>query len=267
MIPRLCVVALLLAEPALAEDQVVLVQSTTSTQNSGLYDAILPLAEAALALDIRVVAVGTGQALQNAQRCDGDLLITHAAEAERAFVAAGYGTVRHDLMFNDFVLIGPGDDPAGTRGAESIGEAFGAIAGAQEPFASRGDDSGTHQAERALWNGIADVDAASGGWYRETGAGMGATLNIAVGMKAYVLSDRATWLAFENPSDHEILYMGDAALLNQYGIVQVDPDHCPNTNTDASQRLTEWLISDAGQAAIAAFEINGAQVFFPNANP
>lgn len=254
------------AAEAFAQDRVVLVQSTTSTQNSGLYDAILPLAEAALDLDIRVVAVGSGQALQNAARCDGDLLISHARAAEEAFVAQGFGVARHDLMFNDFVVVGPETDPAGISSAADVSAAFAAIASTQVPFVSRGDDSGTHQSETALWSEIADVSAASGRWYRETGAGMGATLNIAVGMDAYTFTDRATWLAFQNRRSHRILFDGDARLHNLYGVIAVNPAHCPNVNADGAAALAGWLLSAEGQAAIAAFEIGGQQVFFPNAS-
>ncbi len=267
MIRALVLVALFVAAPGQADDQVVLIQSTTSTQNSGLYAALLPRAEAALGLNIRVVAVGTGQALQNAARCDGDLLITHARDAELAFVAEGYGIARHDLMYNDFVLVGPGDDPAGAGGADGVTAALTAISRAEAPFASRGDDSGTHRAERALWSGVADVAASSGGWYRETGSGMGTTLNIAVGMRAYTITDRATWLAFENRGAHRILAEGDPSLFNQYGVIVVNPAHCPTVNADGATALADWLRAPAGQDAIAAFTIDGAQVFFPNATP
>ena len=253
-----------LATPALAQDPVVLVQSTTSTQNSGLYAYLLPIASEALGLDIRVVAVGTGQALGNAGRCDGDMLIVHARSAEEAFVAAGLGTERYDLMYNDFVLVGPEGDPAGVAGAARATEALARIARARAPFASRGDDSGTHQKELSLWQGIADVAAASGSWYRETGSGMGATLNVAVGMRAYTLTDRATWLAFENRGDLVILNQGDAALFNQYGVIPVDPERCPNVNADGAAAFTDWLLND-GQAVIAGFNANGQQLFFPNA--
>ncbi|QBY00770.1 sulfate transporter [Rhodophyticola sp. CCM32] len=257
-------VSALLAGPALAED-ILLVQSSTSTQNSGLYDHILPLAEAALDLDIRVVAVGTGQALNNAERCDGDMLIVHARDAEEAFVEAGFGTGRHDLMYNDFIIIGPSDNPAGLRRADDIAGALGRIATAGAPFASRGDDSGTHRKETSLWEGVADVAAASGSWYREAGAGMGATLNLAIGMGAYTMSDRATWLAFENKADHEILFEGDPDLFNQYGVIPVSPDHCETVNADGAAAFTNWLISAPGQAAIAGFMVDGQQLFFPNA--
>lgn len=253
--------------PAVAQgrDDILLVQSTTSTQNSGLYGYILPIAEAALGLDIRVVAVGTGQALQNARRCDGDMLITHARAAEEAFVADGFGTRREDLMYNDFVIVGPVADPAGVAGTPDVAAALGAIAAAEAPFASRGDDSGTHRKEMSLWDGIADVAAASGTWYRETGSGMGATLNLAVGMGAYTLTDRATWLAFENRADHAVLSQGDPRLFNQYGVIPVSPEHCPNVNVAAANAFTDWLISPDGQAAIAAYRLDGQQLFFPNA--
>lgn len=255
---------LLIATPALAENDVVLVQSTTSTQNSGLYAYLLPIASQALGLDIRVVAVGTGQALGNAERCDGDMLIVHARAAEEAFVEAGFGTARHDLMYNDFVLVGPASDPAGIAGAAGATAALARIAAARAPFVSRGDDSGTHQRELALWSDVADVAAASGSWYRETGSGMGATLNVAVGMGAYTLTDRATWLAFENRGDLVILAQGDPALFNQYGVIPVDPARCPNVNAAGARAFTDWLLSD-GQAVIAAYRRNGRQLFFPNA--
>ena len=260
---RFAVLALF-ATPAFADDPIVLVQSTTSTQNSGLYAYILPIATEALGLDIRVVAVGTGQALGNAERCDGDMLIVHARAAEEEFVSAGFGLARYDLMYNDFVLVGPATDPANVAEATGIADALARIAIAEVPFASRGDDSGTHKKELSLWDGIADVAAASGDWYRETGSGMGATLNLAVGMGAYTLTDRATWLAFENRGSHVILNEGDAALFNQYGVVPVNPAHCPNANAIGAQAFTEWLLGD-GQAVIAAFEVDGQQLFFPNA--
>ncbi len=254
-----------LSPPVLADTPVVLVQSTTSTQNSGLYAHLLPIASDALGLDIRVVAVGTGQALRNAERCDGDMLIVHARTAEEEFVAAGFGVARYNLMYNDFVLIGPANDPAEVATTTSIEEALVRIAMTGAPFASRGDDSGTHQKELGLWDGIADVAAASGGWYRETGSGMGATLNIAVGMGAYSLTDRATWLSFENQGSHVILSEGDAALFNQYGVIPVDPTHCPNVNADGAAAFTQWLLTD-GQDVIAGFTRDGEQLFFPNAD-
>ncbi len=256
----LCLAALAL--PVRASDGFIVVQSTTSTQNSGLYDAILPRYGG----EVRVVAVGTGQAIRNARNCDGDVLLVHAREAEEAFVAEGYGVARHDLMYNDFVLVGPANDPAGVAGAADIDAALSAIAAARAPFASRGDDSGTHKKERALWAGAGiDPDEDSGTWYRETGSGMGATLNIATGMGAYALTDRATWIAYRNKGDHRILAEGDAALFNQYGVVAVNPARCPAVRVDGARAFVGWLLSSEGQAAIADHRLDGQQLFFPNA--
>ena len=257
--------AALVATPAAASDFII-VQSTTSTANSGLYDAILPEYAKVSDTEIRVVAVGTGQALRNARNCDGDVLLVHAKTAEQAFVSEGYGLSRLDVMYNDFVLVGPAEDPADVGAAPDIASALTAIATARAPFASRGDDSGTHKKERALW-ATADTDPtdASGGWYRETGSGMGATLNIATGMGAYTLTDRATWIAFANKGDTRILFEGDAALFNQYGVILVNPERCPSVKVDAAQSFIDWIISPAGQSAIAAHTRDGQQLFFPNA--
>ena len=254
------------AAAAAADDDSILLQSTTSTANSGLYDAILPAFTDASGITVNVVAVGTGQAIKNAENGDGDVLLVHAKEAEEAFVAAGYGVERLDVMYNDFVLVGPADDPAGVDGEADAAAAFGRIAAAESPFASRGDDSGTHVAERALWDAAGvDVDAASGGWYRETGSGMGATLNAAIGMDAYALTDRGTWIAFGNKGDHEILVEGDEALFNQYGVILVDPERHPNVNAAGGQAFVDWITGPDGQAAIAAYTLDGEQLFFPNA--
>ncbi|MXU66459.1 extracellular solute-binding protein [Oceanomicrobium pacificus] len=254
--------------PALAGERHILLQSTTSTQNSGLLDAILPAFEAATGIEVRVVAVGTGQAIRNAERGDGDVLLVHARAAEEAFVAAGWGVARHDVMFNDFVLVGPQDDPAGIAGGADAVAALAAIAAADAPFASRGDRSGTHLAELALWadTGV-DVAAASGGWYRETGSGMGATLNTGVGLDAYVLTDRATWAAFGNKGGHTILVEGDPRLHNPYGVILVNPARHPHVDAEAGQAFIDWLTGPEGQAAIADFRVDGAQVFFPSAGP
>ena len=254
---------LLLASPAIADP--IVLQSTTSTQNSGLYDAILPVFTAQTGIEVRVVAVGTGQALKNAQNCDGDLLIVHARKAEDEFVAAGFGTDRADLMYNDFVIVGPPSDPAGIRASESAQEALVAISQNEARFMSRGDDSGTHKAEQRLWapTGVAPQDF-SGTWYLETGAGMGATLNTARGLNAYTLTDRATWLRFSNKGDFEILFEGDPAMFNQYGVVQIAPNHCPNANLDDAATLRNWLLSD-GQGVIADYKVQSQQLFFPNA--
>ncbi|MEL7348233.1 MAG: substrate-binding domain-containing protein [Pseudomonadota bacterium] len=246
----------------------LLIQSTTSTQNSGLYDAILPVFTAATGVEVRVVAVGTGQAIKNARNCDGDVLLVHAKSAEETFVAEGYGVARYDVMYNDFVVVGPAADPAGIAGQEDVAEALAAIAAAAVPFASRGDDSGTHKKERALWvEAGVDAAAASGTWYRETGSGMGATLNIATAMGAYALTDRATWLAFGNKGDHRVVVEGDARLFNQYGVIAVDPARCANVNALGADTFIDWLLSPAGQGAIAAYRRGGEQLFFPNAAP
>nr|WP_244867493.1 substrate-binding domain-containing protein [Vannielia litorea] len=255
----------MLALPAHAQSHIT-VQSTTSTQNSGLYDHLLPIFEEASGIDVRVVAVGTGQALKNAGNCDGDMLITHARAAEEAFVAEGKGLARHPLMYNDFVLVGPADDPAGTRG-DDITAALAAIAAAKAPFASRADDSGTNKAEMRLWaESSADPAAGSGAWYLETGSGMGATLNLGTAQGAYVLTDRATWMTFANKGDHEILVEGDPKLFNQYGVIVVSPAACPTARVEEAERFTKWLLGPEGQDAIAAFAPNGQQLFFPNAS-
>ena len=210
---------------ALADDAAIIVQSTTSTQNSGLYDYLLPKIKAATGVTVHVVAVGTGQAIKNAMNCDGDVLLVHAKEAEEEFVAAGYGVTRHDLMFNQFVIVGPSGDPADITDEALAKDALKKVSDAKALFASRGDDSGTHKREMALWkaSGI-DPEPASGSWYRETGSGMGSTLNIAVGMNAYTLSDEATWISFQNKRDFKVLVSGDDMLFNQYGIIPVNPE-------------------------------------------
>lgn len=251
-----------LASPAGAQE-ILLVQSTTSTEASGFYDHILPLAEAALNLDIRVVAVGTGQALDNARRCDGDMTITHAPAAEAEFVAAGYGLTPHPIMVNDFVVVGPLEDPAGVGTAATAQAAFARIAQAGAPFVSRGDDSGTHRREREIWPGGVPRDA----WYLETGSGMGATLQIAANLEAYTLVDRATYATFTGAGTLAILFEGTADLRNPYAAIVVDPAHCPRTATAAATAFVEWLISDAGQSAIAAFRPTGAPLFLPDARP
>jgi len=258
-------VCLGLAAPVAAEE-FILVQSTTSTQNSGLFDHLLPMFEAETGIEVRVVAVGTGQAIRNAANGDGDVLFVHAKPAEEAFVSEGHGVARHDVMYNDFVIVGPDDDPAGVAGQQDVVGALSQIAAALAPFASRGDDSGTHKAELRLWSETSvDVAAASGGWYRETGSGMGATLNTGVAMGAYVMTDRATWIAFGNKGDHTVLVEGDPRLFNQYGIILVNPERHPGVHAEAGQRFIDWVLSEAGQTAIAAFEVDGQQLFFPNA--
>jgi len=252
--------------PAAAEDSII-VQSTTSTQNSGLYDHILPMFEEETGIQVNVVAVGTGQALENGRRGDGDVLLVHAKPAEEKFVAKGYGVERYDVMYNDFVIVGPADDPAGVKGMDDAPAALAQIAQDEAVFASRGDDSGTHKKEMSLWD-IAGVNPteASGTWYRETGSGMGATLNTGTGMDAYVMTDRATWISFGNKGDHEILVEGDPSLFNQYGIIMVNPEKHPNVNVEAAQTFIDWILSEEGQSAIASFEVQGQQLFTPNAD-
>lgn len=258
--------AIVTAGTLMAAEQSIVVQSTTSTANSGLYDYLLPIFEKRTGIEVNVVAVGTGQAIRHARNCDGDLLLVHARSAEEQFVADGYGTERTDLMYNDFVIVGPDADPAGIRGMSDAKAALKKIARKGELFASRGDDSGTHKKEMSLWQDIrVDPTAASGTWYRETGSGMGATLNAAVGMGAYVLSDRATWISFGNKQDFRILVEGDHELFNQYGVIPVSPKKCPSVNAAGARAFADWLISDAGQDAIAAFRVDDQQLFFPNA--
>ena len=257
---------LLLSGTGQAEERFIILQSTTSTQNSGLFDAILPCFRARTGIEVRVVAVGTGQALKNARNGDGDVLLVHAKPEEEAFVAAGWGVKRYDVMSNDFVIIGPADDPAGIAGLRQAGAALGKIAQTQAAFVSRGDESGTHKKERALWR-VAGVDplAASGTWYREAGAGMGATLNTAVGMRAYTLTDRGTWLSFRNKADSTLLVEGDPQLFNQYGMILVNPARHPHVKADLGQQFIDWLVGPEGQSLIAGYTIVGQPLFFPNA--
>ena len=248
-------------------DKFIILQSTTSTQNSGLLDHLIPQFKAVSGIDVHVVAVGTGQALRNARNGDGDVLLVHAKRAEERFVADGFGVMRFDLMYNDFVIVGPPSDPAAIRRIESAAEVLAKIAAKHAIFVSRGDDSGTHKKELALWQetGI-DLATASGTWYLETGSGMGATLNIAVGMDGYTMTDRATWLSFKNKAAFEVLAEGDPQLFNQYGVMLVNPDKHPNVRAAAGQALIDWLIGADGQRAIAGFHIDGQQLFFPNAS-
>ncbi|WP_306132293.1 substrate-binding domain-containing protein [Roseivivax marinus] len=256
------------ASGALAQEDngSILVQSTTSTANSGLYDYLLPLFEDETGITVNVVAVGTGQAIENARNCDGDVLLVHAKPAEEEFVEDGFGTERTDLMYNDFVIVGPEADPAGLDGMAVVEDALALLAERSATFASRGDDSGTHKKELSLWSeaGI-DPAAGSGDWYRETGSGMGATLNAAIGMGAYTMTDRATWISFENKQDYEIFVEGDDALFNQYGVIPVSPEACPSVNAEGAQTFADWLLSDEGQTAIGDFVVDGQQLFFPNA--
>ena len=258
--------AFALIGPAAALDQFIVVQSTTSTRNSGLYDHILPMFTEKTGIEVRVVAVGTGQAIRNAANGDGDVLFVHAKPTEEKFVADGHGVARFDVMHNDFVIVGPPSNPAGVAGMTDAVAALTKLAEAEAPFASRGDDSGTNKAELRLWKeaGI-DVEAASGGWYRETGSGMGATLNTGTGMGAYVMTDRATWIAFGNKGDYRIAVEGDPRLFNQYGIILVNPDKHPNVKAELARQFVDWVLSGEGQTAIASYKVDGRQLFFPNA--
>lgn len=252
--------------PASAEDPFIIVQSTTSTQNSGLLDYILPMFKKKTGIDVRVVAVGTGQAIKNAANGDGDVLLVHAKAAEEKFVAEGGGVKRFDVMYNDFVIVGPGNDPAKVAGSKDAAVSLKAISAAKAPFASRGDDSGTHKAELKLWKDAGvDVKAASGDWYRSTGSGMGATLNTAAGMGAYALTDRATWISFKNKGDMKILVEGDPKLFNQYGVMLISRAKHAHVKDADGQSFVDWLVSAEGQKAIADYKISGQQLFFPNA--
>ena len=256
----------LTAGAAPAADPAIILQSTTSTASSGLYDAILPKFTEKTGIRVHVVAVGTGQALRNARNGDGDVVLVHARADEKQFVAEGYGVERFDVMHNDFIVVGPAADPAGIGGMTDAAAALAKIAAAEAPFASRGDDSGTHRKEVTLWKkaGV-DIAGASGTWYRETGSGMGATLNIAVGMSAYALTDRGTWIGFGNKGEHAVVVEGDADLFNQYGVILVSPRKHPRVKAAEGQAFIDWILSGEGQGAIAAYRLDGQQLFFPNA--
>ena len=257
---------LLLGSPKTSfSKEFITLQSTTSTQNSGLYNYILPIFSDKYNIDVRVVAVGTGQAIKNAQNCDGDVLIVHSQTSEENFVESGYGLYRQNLMYNDFIIIGPYNDPAEINSSQNAFEVFKKIYNAKSVFSSRGDESGTHKAEIKIWNEInLETNKFNGNWYRELGLGMGATLNVAVQMDAYALSDRATWLAFNNKRDHKILFEGDKSLFNQYGIIPVNPKKCPTVKFNLSEKFIYWMLSKEGQNKIASFKVNGHQLFFPN---
>lgn len=252
------------ALPAAAQTSIV-VASTTSTEQSGLFAHLLPAFKAATGIGVRIVALGTGQALDVGRRGDADVVFVHDQAAEERFVADGFGVERIPVMYNDFVVVGPGDDPAKAAGGDAL-EALRRIAAAKAPFVSRGDKSGTHAAELRYWQQAGlDLAAIRGDWYREIGQGMGPALNVGAAANAYVLSDRATWLAFRNRGQLRILVEGDVRLFNQYGVILVDPKRHPHVKAAAGQRFIDWLISPAGQAAIASHRIGGEQLFFPNA--
>ena len=257
--------AFVCAESALAQ-RFITVASTTSTEQSGLFEHILPLFERKTGIEVRVVALGTGQALDLARRGDADVVFVHAKSAEEQFLREGHGVARFPVMYNDFVIIGPKTDPAGIAGGADTLAAFRRIKNTSAPFVSRGDRSGTHIAEVDLWT-MAGIDIANekGSWYRETGQGMGPALNTASSMNAYILSDRATWLAFKNRGELAILVEGDTRLMNQYGVMLVNPERHAHVKSAEGQAFIDWLVSPEGQAAIAGYKIGGEQLFFPNA--
>jgi tungstate transport system substrate-binding protein len=252
------------ASPA-AGDCSIVVASTTSTQDSGLFAHLLPIFKDRTGIEVKVIAQGTGQALDTARRGDADVVFVHAKAQEEKFLAEGFGVRRFDVMYNDFVLVGPSSDPAGVKGKD-IETALKTIKANALPFISRGDRSGTHSAELALWQqaGI-DIAVAKGPWYRAIGQGMGAALNTAAAMNGYVLSDRASWISFKNRNDLQIVVEGDKRLFNQYGVMLVNPEKHPTVNAELGRTFVDWLISAEGQAAIADYKVEGEQLFFPNA--
>ena len=266
----LSIIAFLLAaasvSAAWAADRFITVASTTSTEQSGLFKHLLPVFEKKTGIRVRVVAQGTGQALDMGKRGDADVVFVHDKVAEEKFVADGFGVKRFEVMYNDFVLVGPKNDPAKVTGGRDIVAAFKKIQSAQAPFASRGDKSGTHAAELRLWKAAGvDPAAGKGSWYRETGSGMGPTLNTASSMNAYAFTDRGTWLSFKNRGDLTIVVEGDQRLFNQYGVMLVNPAKHPHVKKDLGQAFVDWVISPEGQKAIADYKIGNDQLFFPNA--
>ena len=262
----LAIVAALLAPAGAGAGEAIIMQSTTSTQNSGLLDYLLPKFTARTGMEVKVVAVGTGQALKNARNGDGDVLLVHAKKAEEEFVRAGYGVDRRDVMYNDFVIVCPKGDKAGMAGMKDVTEALRKIAETGTTFVSRGDDSGTHKKELALWKAAGiDPRKAPGKWYRESGSGMGATLNMAAAMGACTLTDRATWIAFGNKGDLRIMVEGDKRLFNQYGVMLVNPKRHPHVKERQARAFIDWLTGEEGQRAIAEYRLGGQQLFFPNA--
>jgi len=259
--------AVMAATPALAQDKSIVVASTTSTQDSGLFEYLLPLFKKKTGITVKVVAQGTGQALDTGRRGDADVVFVHAKSAEEKFLAEGQGVQRFPVMYNDFVLIGPKSDPAGIKGMKDVARAFQTIKEKQASFISRGDRSGTHIAELKLWKdaGI-DIGKDKGHWYKSIGQGMGAALNIANASNAYVLSDRGTWIHFKNKGDLQILVEGDKRMFNQYGVMLVNPAKHPKVQKDLGQRFIDYLISPEGQKDIANYKIDGEQLFYPNAN-
>jgi len=259
-------VALLAALPVLAQEKFIVVASTTSTEQSGLFGHILPAFQKKTGIQVRVVALGTGQALDLARRGDADVVFVHARSVEEKFLSEGYGVKRFPVMYNDFVLIGPKSDPASVAGGKDILEALKRIEATRAAFVSRGDKSGTHIAEIALWKAAnVDIEKEKGPWYRDTGQGMGPALNTAAAMSGYILADRGTWISFKNRGELAIAVEGDKRLFNEYGVMLVNPAKHPNVKKDLGQVFVDWVISPEGQRAIAGYKIGGEQLFFPNA--
>ncbi|HET7802793.1 MAG TPA: extracellular solute-binding protein [Pseudolabrys sp.] len=267
LIAAVAAAAVLSGVPVSAQDKSIVVASTTSTQDSGLFEYLLPIFTKKTGIAVKVVAQGTGQALDTARRGDADVVFVHARAQEEKFLAEGQGVKRFPVMYNDFVLIGPKNDPAGIRGMKDVAKALHTIKDKQQPFISRGDRSGTHSAELKLWKdaGI-DIEKDKGAWYKAIGQGMGAALNTAGAGNAYVLSDRGTWIHFKNKGDLQILVEGDKRMFNQYGVMLVNPAKHPNVKKDYGQQFIDWLVSPEGQKTIANYKINGEQLFYPNAD-
>ena len=261
-------IAVFLPGHAVAQEKSIVVASTTSTQDSGLFGHLLPLFTGKTGVTVKVLSQGTGQALDSGRRGNADVVFMHAKSAEQKFLAEGQGVKRFPVMYNDFVLIGPKSDPAGIKGMDDVATAFKAIRDKQATFISRGDHSGTHLAELALWNKDAgiDIENDNGAWYESIGRGMEPTLHMASAKGGYVLSDRGTWIHFKNKGDLQILVEGDKRLFNQYGVILVNPDKHPNVKKELGQAFIDWLISPDGQKAIADYKINGEQLFYPNAD-
>lgn len=261
------VLALIAAQPATAQDKSIVVASTTSTQDSGLFEYLLPKFKEKSGITVKVVAQGTGQALDTGKRCDADVVFVHARAQEQKFVADGAGVKRFPVMYNDFVIVGPKSDPAGIKGAKDVAKALVTIKDKGASFFSRGDRSGTHSAELALWkaSGV-DIEKDKGAWYKSLGQGMGATLNTAAAGNGYTLTDRATWIHFKNKQDLAIAVEGDKRLFNQYGVMLVNPAKCPSVKKDLGQAFIDYLVSPQGQQDIAGYKVDGQSLFFPNAN-
>src|SRR5471030_1471976 len=258
--------AVILATPTLAQDKSIVVASTTSTQDSGLFEYLLPIYKQKTGVTVKVISQGTGQALDTGRRGDADVVFVHAKSAEEKFIAEGQGVKRFPVMYNDFVLIGPKSDPAGIKGVKDVGKAFTMIKDKQADFISRGDKSGTHIAELALWKAAGiDIDKDKAAWYKSIGQGMGAALNTAGASNGYALSDRGTWIHFKNKGDLQILVEGDKRMFNQYGVMLVNPEKHPNVKKALGQQFIDYLISAEGQKDIANYKIDGEQLFYPNA--